>query len=686
MAKRTWAQASLPSASGDDDESSLATPTPNALSADTSPAARNRPAPLPRSESAFDGTGSQPNISRKVKACAACRKQKIKCIMSDAGPPCRRCVDRNLSCVLNKSLQTLIDERHQWKGATSRDLVQMHGALQDVLKRLSMPPLPRLEMTSAATEVPSVEDFVDPLEDVGPSTDNSPKVSPKDDSMPHVPIQSLYEITKLRALRSDDAVQESPTSHPNGRASRAINDFISTGSVSLEDAERLFDLYLHRLDHFMYRVGGRYADLSAVRRASPILTACICAVAALHDASSNHLYGTCKREFQRLMAASMFDRRIDRDHLRAMCIGSYWLSDISWTLSGYAIRRATEVNLNANYRRAIAESNEDAADCMRLWYTLYICDQHLSILYGRPSIIREDFSIQGWETLLRALWVTDSDRRLISQAALLIIMRNVQELFGPDTGSPVPSAYAAQIVNFSRQLDQWVGHWSTNIPRVHPCLGGFPIKGVLLHYHFARLHLYSHLFRGLSNAPIPDYFQEGASAAVSAAASIVDLLVTDQDLRDGLVGMPSYLHSMTAFACVFLLKIATKRSGQFIEDATVFDLTTRLVQLLRSASTGQWHLVHLMADGLEKMANSMLQEPQGSSNNTPQNESLTPSAQYSNAQGQNLLQVLEHGEAILGHRSPYNGLVDSDFGLGPSPFPQIDFGNMDFNYAGFGFL
>lgn len=342
--------------------------------------------------------------------------------------------------------------------------MQMHGALQDVLKRLSMPPLPRLETTSTATEVPSAEEFADPLEDVGPSTDNSPKLSPKDDSMPHVPIQSLYEITKLRALRADDAVQESPTSHPNGRASRTINDFITTGSVSLEDAERLFDLYLNWLDHFMYRVGGRYSDLTTVRRASPILTACICTVAALHDANSNHLYGICKREFQRLMAASMFDRRIDRDHLRAMCIGSYWLSDISWTLSGYAIRRATEVNLNANYRRAIAESNEDAADCMRLWYTLYICDQHLSILYGRPSIIREDFSIQGWETLLRALWVTDSDRRLISQAALLIIMRNVQELFGPDTGSPVPSAYAAQIVNFSRQLDQWVGHWSTNIP------------------------------------------------------------------------------------------------------------------------------------------------------------------------------------------------------------------------------
>jgi hypothetical protein len=74
-----------------------------------------------------------PQISRKVKACAACRKQKvhliiltdrwisrpgtdnlqIKCIMDDRGPPCRRCTERNLGCVLNKSLQTIIDEKSQ---------------------------------------------------------------------------------------------------------------------------------------------------------------------------------------------------------------------------------------------------------------------------------------------------------------------------------------------------------------------------------------------------------------------------------------------------------------------------------------------------------------------------------------------------------------------------------------------
>ena len=52
-----------------------------------------------------------------------------------------------------------------------------------------------------------------------------------------------------------------------------------------------------------------------------------------------------------------------------------------------------------------------------------------------------------------------------SQVALLNIIHNIRELFGPDTGEPVPQVYLSQITSFSRQLDQWVGRWSTALPR-----------------------------------------------------------------------------------------------------------------------------------------------------------------------------------------------------------------------------
>jgi hypothetical protein len=349
----------------------------------------------------------------------------------------------------------------------------VHSALQEVLSRLSLPPLSPLQTTGSAHQDESPpQDIAVGDDEPAPSYDNSPRVSPIDGHL-HVPIESLYQITRLRALRSDNAPDPSdpfPAHPPN----QPFNDLISHGIISLEDADRLFQLYIHRIDTFMYLVGsGKYRDLERMRRGSAILTAAVLTVAALHDPTSNHLYVPCSREFRRLVAASMFERRINTDCMRAMCIGAYWLHDISWTMSGCAIRRATEFNLNRNYELVIRENSEDAMDCMRIWYVLYICDHHLSVMYGRQSIIREDASILEWEQLLKSPAVTESDRRMVSQMALLIIMSNIRELFGPDTGEQVPRAFVPQLVSFGRRIDQWMGYWTTELMSEHlktsPC-------------------------------------------------------------------------------------------------------------------------------------------------------------------------------------------------------------------------
>jgi hypothetical protein len=305
-------------------------------------------------------------------------------------------------------------------------------------------------------------DAADREEEV-PSCDNSPRISPKEDTLPHAPIESLYQLTRLRALRSDDPAEERKPSL-DFAANYPVSDFISRGLISVDDAERLVKFFLSRIDHFMYRIGSaKYRDLDGLRRGSTILTVTICTVAALHDPQSNHLYKSCSREFRRLMSTSMFDRRIDRDRMRALCIASYWLHDLSWMISGHAIRRAMEINLSSSYQRILANGDEDAMECIRIWYVLYICDRHLSILYGRPSIVKDDISISGWEALMRTSAFTEADKRLVSQMALLIIMGNARELFGPDTGEPIPKAFAAQLTSFSRQIDHWMGFWSTEL-------------------------------------------------------------------------------------------------------------------------------------------------------------------------------------------------------------------------------
>lgn len=361
----------------------------------------------------------------------------------------------------------------------SLDITNIHASLRDVLQSLSLPPLPP-PRTSA--EEPNFffdhDDLSHQAEEQDQSYDNSPKVSPMTDSLAHVPIESLYQITGLRSLRSQDTGGHLEEQKPSGPLAP---DFIARGALSLEDAEHLVAFYLTRLDPYIYGLGAKYKDLESFRRSSAVLTACICTVSALHETTKPHLYGVCNREFRRLVSGSMFERRIDLEYLRALCIGSYWLSDISWTLSGYAIRRASELHLHRHYYRAAGALREhlngpsgpgpdlqDSVDGVRVLYLLYICDQHLSILYGRPPIIREQDYIQGWESYLASPLTTNSDQRIASQVALLLIMSQVRDFFGPDKGQVIPNAFVSQLTNFNRQLDQWLGRWSASLSKPRP--------------------------------------------------------------------------------------------------------------------------------------------------------------------------------------------------------------------------
>jgi hypothetical protein len=158
-----------------------------------------------------------------------------------------------------------------------------------------------------------------------------------------------------------------------------------------------------------------------------------------------------------------------------MCIGSYWLSDISYTLCGHAIRRAMGINLSSNYYRVLNDGSEDAADCLRLWYMLYICDQHLSILYGRPTTIRiDDPSLQGWERYLEVRVAVEQDRRTASQVAIMVIMGSIREFFERHSRNTqtLPQSLTEHIASFDRQIDRWVETWYTHLSKsTPPCLG-----------------------------------------------------------------------------------------------------------------------------------------------------------------------------------------------------------------------
>ncbi|RBR25272.1 uncharacterized protein FIESC28_01881 [Fusarium coffeatum] len=588
-------------------------------------------------------------------------RNEIKCYMDDAGPPCRRCKEKKLSnCTVSKNLQTIIDEKTELSEAMLSDLDQMYSAVKEMRSIMGLPELPPLQVArlnkrkdTPGTQV--LENGTSQLieDNYGPSCDNSPKLTPEDDRLPHAPIHSLYTLTRMRALRSPGSGNEN--------SGAVINDFISQGAITLSDAERLFAVYKDRLDGFIYSIGCPYKTLDQLRRKSSILCAATLTIAALHDPAADKVYGVCNSELRRLTEKSMLQRQGDRDYFRALAIASYWLSDLSWTLSGHAIRRAAECNIHNSYNLAIRDQSEEAMDSARIWSILYICDQHLAILYDRPAIIQDDWLTQDWEGILNCPLATDQDERLMSQVELMGILRNIRRLFGPDKGEEVPRLYLSQIGHYHRQLDQWIAKWTARLPEGHPGIGAFPRKGALFHFHLAQLYLYSHVFRGQSNT-IPGHFLDTASMAVTSASAIIDILLTDPDLSTSIVGIPSYLLSMTAFAAMFLAKVSHKYGQDFFRREQALDQITRLIRHFRSLSMGKWHLANLMIRGLETVTS--LLTPQGTDKIPPQNAvRMLPENANGNGNG---MDMYGNGSDIF---SAMDGTTmatwDTHFGLSP---------------------
>jgi hypothetical protein len=341
-----------------------------------------------------------------------------------------------------------------------KDIRHIYIALKGALNTLGLPDLPPLlssttdaleDSTTTNHSCRARDQLLLSRSEDGPSCDDSPEATPDEDSLPHAPIHSLYTLTKMSALRSPGAFVIAPPSP-------TIHDFIGRGSLSLSNAERLFAVYRDHLDpHIYYSICCHYPTLQDLRQQSLILTAACLTVAALHDSTADDAYGVCNAEFRRLMEKSMFEPSLGRDSLRAMCVASYWLIDLSWMVSGYAIRRATERNLYCSQNRTTNQYDAEAADSTRLWYLLLICDQRIATLYRRPSMIQD---IDDWESFLVSDVTTQEDQRLVSQVALMSILSSIREVFSSIKDEPTSKAYSSQLLHFQQRLDYWYARWS----------------------------------------------------------------------------------------------------------------------------------------------------------------------------------------------------------------------------------
>jgi len=228
---------------------------------------------------------------------------------------------------------------------------QMEGALAQVLRVLDLPSLESFatvedpQPAQAAHPVQSdprkpqvpILEHASPIKSITRPSEQTPRsmamtrensnepegVHDDNGTLVGAPMGALYEVTKLRHLRGN------PGAQPEVNLTLE-NDFISRGKISEAEAQQLFDTFGRSLNHYLW--GGIalvHSDLTAVRRSSSLLLAAILAVSALHIPEKTNTFEVCYSELLTLVSSSMLEFYHTLDGVRGLCIGAFWLSDLS---------------------------------------------------------------------------------------------------------------------------------------------------------------------------------------------------------------------------------------------------------------------------------------------------------------------------------------------------------------------
>ena len=199
-----------------------------------------------------------------------------------------------------------------------------------------------------------------------------------------------------------------------------------------------------------------------MRRSSSLLCAAVMTVSALHVPQSEEIFEICYSEFVNLVSRSILHRDHSLDDIRALCIGAFWLSELSWKLSGLAVRIATELNIHQAFQK-LQRGESGQYERAQLWYFLYVCDHHFSIAYGRPPVIHESHAIRSYETFLQHPAAGPSDIRLGGQVALFIILTSAYYTFGSDSRVCLTEDDFATLRAYGLEVESWRIKWQSRL-------------------------------------------------------------------------------------------------------------------------------------------------------------------------------------------------------------------------------
>ncbi|KAJ9491976.1 hypothetical protein VN97_g1223 [Penicillium thymicola] len=228
-------------------------------------------------------------------------------------------------------------------------------------------------------------------------------------------------------------------------------------------------------------------------------------------------------------------------------------------------------------------------DRTRLYWLVYLCDHHCSLIHGRPPLTRDFHTLRRPRDFLQSYFTNPSDLSLISQVELWSISSRVFDIFGADIECKAASQRSDKLAQLSVNYNGWLEEWIAMLSFTNASVK-FSRRVFDLYFHSAKLYLFSHIFRGSSQDTKPPKSGaecgsdtgtgEFAHGAVRSALAIIKCIVDDSESSSWLRKLPTYIGTMVAFACVCLVKVSVEQ-GPWLHDLQDEDIPSYLQRLVR---------------------------------------------------------------------------------------------------------
>lgn len=595
------------------------------------------PRPPPRTSTPTEKESKE----KRAKACANCRRAKVKCTKGDREGICKRCQIQGIQCVYEYKVTG-------YKTASGEEtpvaVMSQHGPPQLLapttsLTRYSKPTQNGNEWKSSVED--RLSNFDSKLGSILLLLEKHTSPSP-----PETPPVEAHK----RAL-------EYPLEDPKRqRLSQDLQSDLQLGDIlNLEDAKVLFEFFDKNVSPQLFGFDISHYSVEGIWETCPLLIASICCIASIHHPDYTRLSQPLEALIHKISKEILY--YTPKTELEAfntivgLCFCGFWFKK-SQMFTGLALQLARTMNLVSPNKKNSIISKQDR---LKLWYLLYVLDGQQSLAFNRHPLVHKEEKMfaRSKEILLageehdNSAKIVDleekdstdepeeantkyssnySNLRLVSQVEYHHALSNVLE--GDAWELLMPSSFGLPFKT-NLELDKWMVQWTVLLSPFnnHPVWSS---KSTLIYYNFAKMHINSCAVRKFqmdvngSGVDLPKFdeivdfnveedpdeearnddfneddsedenerdldlnkelspYQSGkvsSELALSAAETVLNIVLNDNDVLKVIKYVPIHIHVMLYYAALLVLK-----PMKYLIDEkrhSCFDNSLKSIQLVR---------------------------------------------------------------------------------------------------------